>query len=87
MLSGKHGGDMFTDTIEKNLIAFLRDQEAWHSKEIASIERGDSHSHSAKDGKMVDTTADTLAEHKRQLAVAQDILKRMFPPMQTTVTS
>ena len=62
---------------EDNWIAFLKRTTAYHLNYIGLLSAGSLTVATFRDGVLVNTTAEVLAQHRQLLAEAEDLLGRM----------
>lgn len=64
---------------EEDWIAFLKRTTAYHCNYIALLSEGSLTVAAMRDGVLVDTTAEALAQHRQLLAEAEDLVSRWLP--------
>ena len=68
---------MIVGPTEENWIAFLKRTTAYHWNYIGLLSEGSLTVPAMRDGVLVDTTAEVLAQHRQLLVEAEDLLSRM----------
>ena len=68
---------MIAGPTEDNWIAFLKRTTAYHFNYIGLLTEGSLTVAAMRDGTLIDTTAEVLAQHRQLLAEAEDLLSKM----------